>query len=187
MSTTTRAIPTSPAEFLAWENRQRLRYELVGGAVRAMTGGTVGHNLLAGRVLAALLRQLRPGCTAHQSDLKVVSPAGMVTYPDMLVRCGLVDDDATQIDDPILIVEILSPGTRHEDLIRKRYGYQAIPPLRWLLYVEPKKVQVGLVTREADDSWRSVFVTHLATTIRLEELGVALVVGELYAGLSAAG
>ena len=34
MSTTSRAIPTSPAEFLAWENRQRLRYELVDGTVR---------------------------------------------------------------------------------------------------------------------------------------------------------
>lgn len=81
MATGTRAIPTTPAEFLAWENRQRLRWELVGGAVRAMTGGTVGHNLLAGRVLAALQTQLRQGCTAHQSDLKVVSPSGMVTHP----------------------------------------------------------------------------------------------------------
>ena len=187
MSTTIRAIPTSPAEFLAWENRQRLRYELVDGVARLMTGGTVGHNLLAGRVLAALLRQLLPGCTAHQSDLKVASPAGMVTYPDVLVRCGPIDEDVTEIDDPILIVEILSPSTRREDLIRKRYGYQAIPSLRWLLYVEPKKVQVELVTREADDSWRSAFVTDLAATIRLEELGVALAVAELYAGLTAAG
>ena len=187
MATMSRAIPTTPQEFLTWENRQRLRYELVSGAARAMTGGTVGHNLLAGRVLAALLRPLRPGCTAHQSGLKVVSPAGMVTYPDVLVRCGPIDEDVTEIDDPILIVEILSPSTRREDLIRKRYGYQAIPSLRWLLYVEPKKVQVELVTREADDSWRSAFVTDLAATIRLEELGVALAVAELYAGLTAAG
>ena len=37
MATSTGTIPTTPAEFLAWENRQRqrLRWELVGGAVRA--------------------------------------------------------------------------------------------------------------------------------------------------------
>ena len=52
MATNTRAIPTTPAEFLAWENRQRLRYELAGGAVRAMTGGTAGRNLLARRMIA---------------------------------------------------------------------------------------------------------------------------------------
>ena len=185
MATSTRAIPTTPAEFLAWENRQRLRYELVGGVVRAMTGGTVGHNLLAGRVLVALQTQLRRGCAAHQSDLKVVSPAGMVTYPDVLVRCGPLDEDATEAEDPVLIIEILSPSTRREDLIRKRYGYQAIPSLRWLLYVEPKRVQVEVVTREADDSWRSVFVADPAATIRLAELGINLPVAELYAGLAA--
>ena len=186
MMTTSRAIPTTPQEFLIWEKRQRLRYELVSGAARAMIGGTVGRNLLAGRVLAALLRQLRPGCTAHQSDLKVVSPAGMVTYPDVLVRCGPIDEDATEIDDPILIVEILSPSTRREDLIRKRYRYQAIRSLLWLLHVEPKKVQVEVVSREADDSWRSVLVTDHAATIKLEQLGVEFHLAELYAGMAAA-
>ena len=65
MATSTRAIPTTPAEFLAWENRQRQRYELVGGVARAMRGGMGGHNLLAGRVLVALQTQLGPGCTAR--------------------------------------------------------------------------------------------------------------------------
>lgn len=112
MATSTRAIPTTPAEFLAWENRQRQRYELVGSVVRTMTGGTVGHNLLAGRVLTALQTQLGPGCTAHRSDLKVTSPAGMVSYPDVLVRCGPFDEDATEAGNPVLIVEIPSPSTR---------------------------------------------------------------------------
>ena len=186
MTTTSRTVPTTPAEFLAWENRQRQRYELVDGVARLMTGGTLGHNVLARRFVVALDRQLRPGCSAHQSDLKVTSPTGMVTYPDVLVRCGAFDEDATEVDDPVLIVEILSPSTRREDLIRKRYGYQAIPSLRLLLYVEPKKVQVEVVTREADNSWRSVFVTDPAASIRLEELGVSMALGDLYAGLTAA-
>ena len=185
MATSTRAIPTRPAEFLAWENRQRQRYELVGGVVRAMTGGTVGHNLLAGRVLVALQTQLGPGCTAHQSDLKVTSPTCMVTFPDVLVRCGPFDEDATEAGNPVLIVEILSPSTRREDLIRKRYGYQPVPSLRWLLYVEPKKVQVEVVTREGDNSWRSVFVTDPKFTIRLDVPEGSLVLAELYAGLAA--
>ena len=88
MLTSTRAIPTTPAGFLAWESRQRRRYELVGGVVRAMTGGTVGHNLLAGRVRTALPTRLGSGCTAHQGDLKVSSPARMVTCPDVPARCG---------------------------------------------------------------------------------------------------
>ncbi len=173
MVTSTRAIPTTSAGFLAWENRQRQRYELVDGVARAMTGGTVGHNLLAGRVLIALQTQLGPGCTAHQSDLKVSSPAA-----------AALDEDATEADHPVLIAEIPLPSIRREDLIRKRYGYQAIPSLRWQLYVEPKKVQVEVVTREGDNSRRSVFVTDPKATIRLEDLGMSLMVRELYVGLT---
>jgi Uma2 family endonuclease len=110
----------------------------------------------------------------------------MVTYPDVLVRCGEIEEDATEAADPMLIVEILSPSTRREDLIRKRYGYQAIPSLRWLIYVEPKTVQVEVVTRESDDTWRSVFVTDLGATVRIDELGVSLSLAELYEGLEAA-
>ena len=54
----------------------------------------------------------------------------MVTYPDMLVRCGPPSEDATEVEAPVLTVEILLPSTRREDLILKRCGYKAIPSLR---------------------------------------------------------
>ncbi len=40
--------PTAPRAFLAWENRRRGRYELVGGEIRAMAGGTRAHDLVYG-------------------------------------------------------------------------------------------------------------------------------------------
>lgn len=114
MATSTRAIPNTAAEFLDWEDRQRLRYELVGGVVRAMIGGTVGHNLLATRVLVALDNQLREDCTTHQSDLKVVADRdGDLSRRH--VRYGALNEDATEAYDPVLILEILSPSTRRED------------------------------------------------------------------------
>lgn len=180
--------PTEPKAFLAWENRQRQRYELVNGVVRLMTGGTAGHNRIAVRIAARLERRLAGGdCAVHQNDLKVVSPTGLVTYPDVMVRCGGFDEDATEVDDPVLVVEVLSPGTRGKDLIGKRYAYQAIPSLRWLVYVEPKKVQVEVVSREPDGSWRGVFLTRLDDMLRIEPLGIEIGLAEIYAGLGAAG
>ena len=40
----------SLAGFLAWEERQELRYERVGGVVRAMAGGTRAHDKIAGNL-----------------------------------------------------------------------------------------------------------------------------------------
>ena len=37
----------TPAEYLAWEEQQEIRYEYVDGEVYAMTGGTINHSKIA--------------------------------------------------------------------------------------------------------------------------------------------
>lgn len=175
--------PIEPSAFLAWENRRRGRYELVGGEIRAMAGGTRAYDLACGNALVALRAALRGrGCDVHGSNLKVVTPSGLVTYPDVFVRCGPLADTATECGDPVLIVEVLSPSTRGEDLVRKRHDYQTIPTLAHLLYAYPDHVEVELASREPDGSWRSVFHRDPAATLDLPGLGVRLQVADLYEG-----
>ena len=53
-------------------------------------------DLVAGNILSALHVALRGrDCDVHGSNLKGVSPAGMVTYPDVFVRCGPLADTGT--------------------------------------------------------------------------------------------
>jgi hypothetical protein len=72
----------------------------------------------------------RDSGAVHGSNLKVVSPVGMVTYPDLLVRCGELPDEATEGTDPVMIIEV--PVAQHA---RRRsgaqvVGYRAIPSVR---------------------------------------------------------
>lgn len=184
-----RPIPTDPDAFIAWENRRKQRWELVAGEVRMMSGGTLAHDLIASNLLRILGNALGGGpCFVHGSNLKIRSPTGTVTYPDAFVRCGpITSDDVTEIEDPVLVVEVLSPRTRSQDLIVKRWAYQAIPSLQLLLYVEPKKPKVELVAREPDGSWRSRFFERLDNDVPLEALGIALPLRQAYAGTNAAG
>jgi Uma2 family endonuclease len=47
------------------------------------------HDLLAMNLVGLLRSAARArGCDVHGSNLKVVSPVGIVTYPDVFVRCG---------------------------------------------------------------------------------------------------
>jgi Uma2 family endonuclease len=178
-----RSIPTELRAFLAWENRRVARYELVGGEVRMMAGGSRAHDLVAMNLIA-LLRPFarRHGCDLHGSNLKVISPVGLVAYPDLFIRCGPLADEATECDDPVLVVEVLSPGTRGEDLVRKRWGYQAIPSLRQLLFVDTARRQAEIVTRVDDESWRSVLVENGGAAISLTALGAELPLAEVYSG-----
>ena len=138
MTATARKIPTEPDAFIAWENRQKARYELIDGIVRMMTGGTFAHSRIAANIVAGLHRRLARGpCSAHGSDLKLRSPTGAVMYPDVLVHCGSVADEATEIDDPALVAEVLSPRTKRYDMLANRRAYFEIPPLRHILLVSP--------------------------------------------------
>jgi Uma2 family endonuclease len=175
-------VPTEPQAFVAWENRRKARYELIGGEVRLMAGGSGAHDVVAGNILAALHRALRGSdCDVHGSNLKIVSPAGMVTYPDVFVRCGPLADEAIECHDPVVVFEVLSPSTRSEDLVRKRWGYQAIPTLAHLVYVDAARLRIEIATRAPESRWWSVFLDRLEETLSLEKVGIGLTVGEIYA------
>ena len=169
--------------FLAWEEAQELRYERVGGVVRAMAGGTRGHNKVAINFLVALSSIVRRrGCEAFGSDVKVVSPRGDVMYPDVTVRCGPRNDRLTTVDDPLLVVEVLSESTWRHDLILKRLAYKSIPSLRVILYVAQDQARVDVVRRGPDGRWDDDEpAVGLDSVLSLPELGVELPLAELYA------
>ena len=180
--------PTEAHAFIAWENQRKARYELIGGEVRLMAGGNRAHDLVAGNILTALHVALRGrDCDVHGSTLKVVSRAGMVTYPDVFVRCGPLADEAIECADPVVVFEVLSPSTRSEDLVRKRWAYQAIPSLSHLVYVDAAHVEVEIASRAPDGRWWSVFLHSLEDPLRLDALGIDLALGEVYAGTRASG
>ena len=182
MTTRLAKVPTDPQAFITWENRRKARYELIGGEVRMMAGGSRAHDLVAGNLLAALHMALRgKECDVHGSNLKIVSPAGMVTYPDLFVRCGPLADEAIECRDPLVVFEVLSPSTRSEDLVRKRWGYQAIPSLAHLIYVDAASVGIEIATRAPDGRWWSVFLHRLDQTLGLEALGIEVPLREIYA------
>jgi Uma2 family endonuclease len=188
MSARFATAPTEPQAFVAWENQRKARYELIGGEVRLMAGGHRAHDLVAGNLLTALHVALRGrDCDVHGFNLKVVSPAGMVTYPDVFVRCGPLDDEAIECADPVVIFEVLSPSTRSEDLVRKRWAYQAIPTLAHLAYVDAGRVEVEIATRAPDGRWWSVFLHGVEDELPLETLGIGLKLAEMYAGTRASG
>jgi Uma2 family endonuclease len=180
--------PTEPGAFIAWENRQRDRYQLLDGEVRLMAGGSRAHDLVAVNLLPALRSAMRrAACDVHGSNLKLVSPVGMVTYPDLFVRCGGLADEATECADPVVVIEVLSPSTRGEDLVRKRWGYQAMPSLAHLVYVDATQVKIEVATRDADGSWRSLFLDRMDQPVRLEAIDAEVGIADVYAGTRAAG
>ncbi len=183
---TARAVDLSLPGFLAWEERQELRYERVGGVVRAMAGGTLRHDRIAFNLRSAVASVLRGrGCGHHGSDVKVVTPKGDVIYPDLTVRCGPADDRRSSLDDPVLVAEVLSKGTAEHDLVVKRLAYKTIPSLRLILYVAQDRPRIDLVRRGPDGRWDDGEpAVGLDAVLELPELGCAIPLSAIYEGVS---
>jgi Uma2 family endonuclease len=175
-------LPSSLEEFLPWEERQPEKWEFLGGRPRAMTGGSRGHDRIANNLRGLLFLALRgQPCSVHGPDLRVVSPSGAAMYPDALIRCGPSDDHAMNCDDPVVVVEVLSPATAKDDLTRKRRAYKAIPGLRVIVYVSQDEPRLDLVRRREDGGWdEDEAVEGLDAVLELPEIDLRLPMAEIY-------
>ena len=177
--------PWTVDDFLEWEAQQPERYERVGGIIRMMTGGTIAHNRITQSCARALESRLQGSeCEVFTSDIKVVSPEGDVTYPDAVVVCGAIPDEATSIETPVVVVEVLSKSTAERDHGLKRWAYLKIPSLKHYVLIAQNEPTVEVATRADDGSWRSVLHEGLEARAHLEALGVELSLAEIFARVS---
>lgn len=155
------AIPEQPQkitieEYLEWEPLQDVRYEYVNGEVFAMTGDTIPHNDIALNLYRALYPHLRSrGCRVNVSDVKVqVSPKSPYYYPDVIVSCDPQDLNAHKfIQNPKLIVEVLSPGTSAKDRGEKFTYYLTILTLQEYIMIDSEKISVERYCRGEGRMW----------------------------------
>jgi Uma2 family endonuclease len=131
MTSSPDALPRmTPEAYLAYEQDQPVRHELVDGYLYAMTGGSDRHEEIALNLASALRVHLRGGsCRVYKGDLKI-RVADDFYYPDVFVRCGADRGDPYFKTDPVLVAEVLSPGTQRYDRGDKRLAFSGCPRCR---------------------------------------------------------
>ena len=165
-------------EFLAWERRQELRYEFDG--VQPMTGGTVAHSVIATNVVRGLQDRLRGGrCRAFRGDLKILV-AGRIRYPDAVVACSPVANDADIVPDSVVVFEVLSSSTASTDRIEKNEEYRATPSIQRYVMLEQTR-QAATVFSRAGGDWVGQVLTQ--GTLLMSEIEAELPLGDIYAGI----
>src|ERR1039457_4461200 len=88
----------TPEQYLEIERKADFKSEYFRGEMFAMAGARRAHNLIAGNTSDRLRGQLREGpCEVYQSDMRVkVSDTGLYSYPDVVVACGPLFQDAQE-------------------------------------------------------------------------------------------
>jgi len=171
--------PVTLAEFLAWEERQELRYEFDGLEAVAMTGGTIAHDQINFDLRTALAARLaRNPCRALGPNVKIIAD-GRAHYPDAIVVCRPVSPTATIVADPVIVFEVLSEGSSQTDLIDKNREYRATPSIqRYVVPQQTHKAAIVFVRRE--DGWLSEIVSGDDASLALPEIGILVPLHEVY-------
>jgi len=172
-------------EFLEREQQSPFRHEYIRGHIEMMAGGSENHALLILSIGAILRTALRGrDCRAYGSDLLVrIESADISSYPDAMVICGpthFADRRNLAVDNPVLLVEVLSPTTEAYDRGEKFRAYQQLSALREVLFIAQDRPSVEYWTRQGD-GWISVAVSGSDAVVDLQHLNVKISMSELYA------
>jgi Uma2 family endonuclease len=154
--------PMTVESYLAWLAEQPGgRYELVNGQVVPMNAQRVGHIETKVAVARALQDALRGGsCHALGDGMAVKIDDTTVFEPDALVYCGERLARGTVIfSTPVVVVEILSPGTKTVDTTKKLEGYFKLPAVRHYLIVDPEARAIVHHARSATGDISTAVVT----------------------------
>ena len=167
------------AQFLAWEERQELRYEFDGFQPVAMAGGTAAHAAIQRNLIIALGTRLRgKPCQAYGSELKI-AVAGRIRYPEAFVVCTPVAARITVIPDPVVIFEVLSDGTAHDDLVVKNAEYRATPSVQRYVVLQQTHAGAIVFTRKGDDWVADTIVAD--GVLHMPEIGLDVPLSDVYA------
>lgn len=173
-------------QYLAAELVSTTKHEYLGGVAYAMSGGSNAHNQVASNALIALGSKLRgQSCRAFNSDTKLrirLPHHQRFYYPDVSVVCRPNSPQDSFQDEPVVVVEVLSPSTRRVDEGEKKEAYLAIPSLSVYLLVEQDK-PVVVAFRRTDQGFVREVYRGREQRLPLNEIGTELELAELYEGL----
>jgi len=171
-------------EFLEFSGQSLLRYEFVNGVVHAMTGPSLAHCRIAGRLFAIVHHHLQGGpCEAFGTgaNLQIRSNTDKVQYiPDLMVACNPDEWDADWVCNPKLVAEVLSPSTRNIDLREKAGTYQRLESVEEYVILEQSKHEVSVFRRT--ENWRARTYRGVDAIAELHSISLSIPLARIYKG-----
>lgn len=141
-------------DYILWEGE----WEVIDGIPYAMTPMPAPrHQQLSNNLSTEFTIEMRKApcksCKVYQPiDLKINE--NTIVHPDLLIVCESITKQYLDFP-PMLVVEILSPSTRHKDLITKFELYQHFC-IKYYLIVDPDSDQIKLHHLDSEGKYQEV-------------------------------
>ncbi len=183
MDAPTQTLRMSRQEYRAWAEGRDGKYELVRGEVVRMPAERTVHALVKAQIWSIFRREIRSqglSCQALPDGMTVEIGPDTDYEPDAIINCGprMADDDIAA-PNPVVVVEVLSPGTRRVDLSRKFADYFRVPSIQHYMIVSIAPDEVIHHRSGAAGVIESRVIQE--GVIALDPPGIAVTVAEIFA------
>jgi Uma2 family endonuclease len=179
----------SAEEYLTAESVSVEKHEYFNGEIYAMECATVEHNLIVANTFGEIYGKLKDKqCKIMTSDLRVnVQSNGLYTYPDISIVCGEIEKSADAFDsitNPIVIIEVLSEGTKDYDRGSKFMLYRGIPSLKsYILIDSTGHVMVEVFSKNQNNIWQLKEYKSIDNIMDIEPLDIGIGLVDIYSGV----
>jgi Uma2 family endonuclease len=157
------------------------KFELVDGVVISMAAERVRHTLAKGEAYTALKNAVKKAglsCQVFADSVSLRTGSHSLREPDVAVQCGKrADPDAMTIEEPIILVEVISPSSEFRDVHSKLFEYFAIPSVQHYIVVDQGKRLVLHNKRDGKNKVQTQFL-H-AGIVHLKPPGLKVKVADL--------
>jgi len=174
-------------EFLSWAGGKEGRWELHDGEPVMMAPERIVHadtKLNAAIALREAIRAVGAPCRVYPDGMAVRIDARTTYEPDASVVCGpKPPGDALSIDNPVIVVEVLSPSTAALDHGRKLSGYFSLASVQHYLILDPDPRVLIRHKRGTGDAIETRVLSD--GSMRLDPPGLDLGVAALFPSLEA--
>jgi Uma2 family endonuclease len=177
-------------EFLAWAEAQPKeagKFELFDGEIIQIHGPAGQQSeraehwhakALLYRALHDAIKRARLPCFAVPDGASVRLDASRVVEPDALVYCGDRLKGTLEVPNPLIVVEVLSPGNARHDTATKLDAYLRHETIRHYLVVDPDQPLVIHHEKTDDQRWLTRIIT--GGSIRLDPPGLDVDLSEMF-------
>lgn len=175
----------TPEEYLSYEDDAEYKSEYFNGEIIAMAGGSAEHSIICVNMMRRLSEKLdNRECFVFDSNMKLdIQTYNHFVYPDVMVVCGEIEFSRNRTDiiqNPVLVIEVLSPATRHFDRGDKFTFYRSIPSMKEYAMISQDEPMIEVYYKQNHKTWIYTIAKGLDDSVLFRTLDIELPLKHIY-------
>ncbi|HEY2848146.1 MAG TPA: Uma2 family endonuclease, partial [Pyrinomonadaceae bacterium] len=162
------------------------RHELIDGRVTTKPASDRWTNVITSNFVIALGNRIQRGThEIYGGDMLVTVTKNSVCYPNVVIVNGepRFEGSTTRnevLQNPTLLVEIVSSASRTTEGMRKLEGFLAIPSIKEVLLVNQNEMRVEVYSKQNPKQWLYRIYDARDDVISLDSIGCKISLVEIY-------